>query len=174
MRWIPVAVGLAGALIPVVAQSRVYLSIEQAQREMLPGVVLTPHPIVLTNEQQARMRAASSVSHPFQGNRVWKAPDGSWFVVDEVVGKHEFITYAVALDARGTVLRVEVLEYRESYGHEVAARSWLAQFEGRNQVTPIDLGRDIANIGGATLSCKHLTDGVKRVLVLHTMALRSR
>lgn len=43
------------------------------------------------------MRSASSIRHPFQGDRIWKASDGSWLVIDEVVGKHEMITYAVAL-----------------------------------------------------------------------------
>jgi hypothetical protein len=38
---------------------------------------------------------------------------------------------------------------------------------------PIKLNKDIQNIGGATLSCKHLTDGVKRVAVLYELALKN-
>ena len=37
--------------------------------------------------------------------------DGSWFVVDEVVGKHEMIQYAVALSPSGAILGVEILEH---------------------------------------------------------------
>ena len=39
---------------------------------------------------------------------------------------------------------------------------------------PIKLNQDIQNIGGATLSCKHLTDGVKRVAVLYDIALKNQ
>jgi len=30
------------------------------------------------------------------------------------------------------------------------------------------------NISGATLSCRHVTDGVKRLLVLHDFVLKNR
>jgi Na+-transporting NADH:ubiquinone oxidoreductase subunit NqrC len=34
------------------------------------------------------------------------------------------------------------------------------------------LEHDIKNISGATLSCRHIADGVKRVLATHAVALR--
>ena len=118
------------------------------------------------------MRVASSIRHPFQGNRIWKANDGSWFVVDEVVGKHEMITYAVGLNPAGSITGIEILEYVESYGYEVAEAQWRNQFVGKNIDDPIKLNQDIQNIGGATLSCKHIADGVKRVAVLHELVLK--
>ena len=98
--------------------------------------------------------------------------DGAWFIVDEVVGKHEMITYAVALSPAGAVTGIEILDYVESYGYEVAEAQWRKQFVGKTAVDPIKLNKDIQNIGGATLSCKHLTDGVKRVAVLYDIALK--
>jgi Na+-translocating ferredoxin:NAD+ oxidoreductase RnfG subunit len=120
------------------------------------------------------MRSASSIRHPFQGDRIWRAADGSWFIVDEVVGKHEMITYAVALSSSGAVTGIEILEYVESYGYEVAEAQWRKQFIGKTAADPIKLNQDIQNIGGATLSCKHLTDGVKRVAVLYDLVLKSQ
>jgi Na+-translocating ferredoxin:NAD+ oxidoreductase RnfG subunit len=120
------------------------------------------------------MRSASSIRHPFEGNRIWRATDGSWFIVDEVVGKHEMITYAVALNPSGAVTGIEILEYVESYGYEVAEVNWRKQFVGKTAADPIKLNQDIQNIGGATLSCKHLTDGVKRVAVLYDIALKNQ
>lgn len=172
MFWMPAAALFA--LLPVAAQARVYLTVEQAQHEMFGAAALTPFPVRLTPAQQDSIRAASSVALPFAGERVWKAADGGWLVIDEVVGKHEFITYAVAIAADGRVRRVEVLEYRESYGHEVARRPWLAQFEGKAADAPLKLGSDVQNVAGATLSCKHLADGVKRVLAMHALLLRAR
>ena len=129
-------------------------------------------PILITEDLQEKMRIASSIRHPFQGDRIWKASDGGWLIVDEVVGKHEMITYAVSLSPTGGVQGIEILEYVESYGYEVAEASWRKQFIGKTVNDPIKLNQDIQNIGGATLSCKHLTDGVKRVLTFYDLALK--
>jgi Na+-translocating ferredoxin:NAD+ oxidoreductase RnfG subunit len=118
------------------------------------------------------MRVASSIRHPFRGDRIWKAPDGGYLIIDEVVGKHEMITYALGIDHKGSILGIEILEYVESYGYEVADASWRQQFTGKTVKDPIKLNQDIQNIGGATLSCKHLTDGVKRVLTLYDAVLK--
>ena len=134
--------------------------------------MLIKNPIIISNDLQDRMRSASSIRHPFQGDRIWRSMDGAWFIVDEVVGKHEMITYAVALSPAGAVTGIEILDYVESYGYEVAEAQWRKQFVGKKAVDPIKLNKDIQNIGGATLSCKHLTDGVKRVAVLYDIALK--
>ena len=166
--------GLAASTAPIVAHAKIYVSMEQAQKILIPNKPLVKNPIIITDELQDKMRSASSVRHPFQGDRIWKAADGSWFIVDEVVGKHEMITYAVALSPSGVVTGIEILEYVESYGYEVAEAQWRKQFIGKTAADPIKLNQDIQNIGGATLSCKHLTDGVKRVAVLYEIALKNQ
>ena len=176
MEWRPAGiwplVALGAALSPVVAAARVYLSVPQAQHAIFGNQVRTAFPGALTPAQQDAVRQASSVSHPFQGNRIWKAADGGWLVIDEVVGKHEMITYAVGIDADGAVRRVEVMEYQESYGQEVAEARWLRQFVGKDRQAPLRLGQDVEAISGATLSAKHLSDGVRRVLAVHALLLR--
>ena len=166
--------GLAATTAPIVAHAKIYVSVEQAQKILIPNKPLVKNPIIITDELQDKMRSASSVRHPFQGDRIWKAADGSWFIVDEVVGKHEMITYAVALSPSGVVTGIEILEYVESYGYEVAEAQWRKQFIGKTAADPIKLNQDIQNIGGATLSCKHLTDGVKRIAVLYDIALKNQ
>ena len=98
----------------------------------------------------------------------WKAQAGDkllgLFVLDHVIGKHLYIDYAVALDTNGRVMRVEILQYRESYGGEVRESSWLAQFVGKTSSSALKVGGDIRTISGATLSSLHVTEGVKRVL----------
>jgi len=89
------------------------------------------------------------------------------FVIDHVVGKHLYIDYAVALDPGGRVQRVQILQYRESYGGEVHSSSWLAQFVGKSNGSPLRIGNDITNISGATLSSTHVTEGVKRILAAY-------
>jgi len=170
----PLAIlGLAMISAPIVTQAKIYVSTEQAQKILFPNKAFTKNPIIITGELQDKMRAASSIRHPFQGDRIWKVSDGSWLVIDEVVGKHEMITYAVALNPSGSIAGIEVLEYVESYGYEVAEPQWRKQFIGKTINDPIKLNQDIQNIGGATLSCKHLTDGVKRITVLYELALKN-
>jgi hypothetical protein len=177
MYWNPtplLIVGIAAASAPILAHAKIYVSIEQAQKILIPNKPLTKTPIIITDELQNKMRSASSVRQPFQGDRIWKSADGSWFIVDEVVGKHEMITYAVALSPTGMVTGVEILDYVESYGYEVAEPQWRNQFIGKIAADPIKLNQDIQNIGGATLSCKHLTDGIKRVTVFYDLALKNQ
>ena len=176
MNWKPNPYAVAGLSIlvaPIFAQAKIYVSSEQAQQILFPNKVLSKSPIIITDDLKEKMRAASSIRHPFQGDRIWRSSDGGWFVIDEVVGKHEMITYAVALNAKGSVLGIEVLEYVESYGYEVAEAQWRKQFVGKTINDPIKLNQDIQNIGGATLSCKHLTDGVKRITVLYDLTLKN-
>ena len=175
MNWKPhplVIAGLAMISSPMIAQAKIYLSIEQAQKILMPNKQLSKMPMIITDDLQEKMRIASSIRHPFQGDRIWKTSDGGWFIVDEVVGKHEMITYAVGLNPSGNITGIEILEYVESYGYEVAEAQWRKQFVGKNASDPIKLNQDIQNIGGATLSCKHISDGVKRVAVLYELTLK--
>ena len=111
-----------------------------------------------------------------QPGRVWKAQAGGkvigLFVFDRVIGKHLFIDYAVSLDAGGRVHRVDILQYRESYGGEVRQASWLAQFVGKTSASPLRVDSDIRNISGATLSSHHVTEGVKKILGLYGRGVR--
>ena len=110
------------------------------------------------------------------GGLTWKAQAGDrllgLFVVDHVIGKHLYIDYAVALDPAGRVMRVDILQYRESYGGEVREPGWLAQFVGKTSASALSVGNDIRNISGATLSCHHVTEGVKKILGLYGHGIR--
>jgi hypothetical protein len=94
-------------------------------------------------------------------------------VIDEVIGKFELITYAVGMGLDGAVKQVEVLSYRESHGHEIRLPAWRKQFVGKTSASPLHVGEDIANISGATLSCNHVSEGVKRVVSVVDIARKS-
>ena len=84
-------------------------------------------------------------------------------VIDNVIGKYEMITYAVAVDTAGAIKGIEILSYRESHGGEIRLPSWRKQFAGKTSKESIQVGDDIALISGATLSSVHVTDGVRRI-----------
>lgn len=137
------------------------------------------HYLTVEQAQQALFAAGTSfASHPLQAGRTqaWEALAGErragWFFVDNVIGKHELITYALALDADGTVRGIEILEYRETRGGEIRDAAWRRQFVGKKPGDELRAGADIRNISGATLSCRNVTNGVKRLLALYAAKLR--
>jgi Na+-translocating ferredoxin:NAD+ oxidoreductase RnfG subunit len=172
MRWLPVFAAPAALVVAVPAQATVYFTTEQAQQAMFPGASFSLVPLQLSDAQRQAMYDRSGVHEPFRPDRVWRVSTGGYFVIDEVVGKHERIKYAVAIGADGTVRQIEIMEYNESYGYEIREPAWRQQFVGKSPSSALKFGSEIKNISGATLSCKHITDGVKRVLAMYDVALR--
>jgi hypothetical protein len=153
LRWtVPAAAAIALASRGYAMQ---YLSIPEAQKLAFP---------------------AATHFAEVESGRAWKAEAGGraigLFVFDHVIGKHLYIDYAVSLDPGGRVRRVDILQYRESYGGEVRNPSWLGQFVGTTRASPLKLNSDIRNISGATLSSLHVTEGVKRILAAYGNSVR--
>lgn len=169
------AAAVAATAAPVSAT--VYLTIQAAQQAMFPGARFVPHDLAFTPDQRKAIAKASGVGSFDKVQRVWDVRSGNgragWFIVDRVLGKHEMITYAVALTPDGAVKRVEVLEYRETYGGEIRNPAWRQQFVGKRFGAQLQLDRDIKNISGATLSSRHVTDGIRRLLVTYQLLLRN-
>jgi len=153
VRYVLPAVAVASVASP--AYTMEYLSIEEAQKQAFPS---------------------ATQFTPVQAGRIWKAEAGGrvagYFIFDRVVGKHLYIDYAIALTTAGAVQKVEILQYRESYGGEIRSPSWLAQFVGKNNTNALKINDDIRNIAGATLSSTHVTEGVKRILATYGSRLK--
>jgi Na+-translocating ferredoxin:NAD+ oxidoreductase RnfG subunit len=173
--WLPVLT--APTVIAAPAYAVQYLTVEEAQRALFPeAAAFGRAEITLSVEQKRAVEKAAGVRVRNRELAAWRASaDGGplgWFLVDEVLGKHELITYAVALDTNGAVQGIEILDYRETHGDEVRDARWRAQFAGKRAGSPLELDEDIANIAGATLSCKHVTEGVRRLLATWEVALK--
>ena len=85
--------------------------------------------------------------------------------VRNVKGKDQPITYLVAIDSASALKDIDILVYREPRGGEVAYDSWRKQFRGKTAAAPLQVGKDIKNISGATISSNSVTRGVKQTLV---------
>lgn len=148
-----------------------YLTVTEAQKVLFPEAErFEKKAIELTNEQLDQIKEQSGVRQRAVKPEIYlayvKKEIVGWMMVDSVIGKHEFITYAAALSPGGKVLGVEILSYRESHGGEVRRPEWRAKFKGKTLADPFKLEEDVPNISGATLSCRNILDGVKRLLVL--------
>lgn len=155
-----------------------YLSVAQAQTLLFPAAKsFAEQPLKLNDEQRERIKAASGLRQRWDEQKVWRAEtDGKlqgWLIVDEVIGKHEFITYATAISPEGKVLGVEIMSYRETHGGQVREPAWRRYFVGKTLADPFKLDEDVPNISGATLSCRNVLDGVKRLLAIHKLFLRT-
>jgi hypothetical protein len=159
---------LVASFSPAVAAD--FLTETEAQRVLFPegdSFLSLPAP-------DGDSLAAASVS---AGGGSWESPPKIWaarkgvallghVVMDQVIGKHDFITYAVGISSSGAVRGVEIVSYREVYGGQVRNERWRRQFVGKKKGDKLRFPLDIKNITGATLSCRHVTEGVRRILAL--------
>ncbi|MEP6484364.1 MAG: FMN-binding protein [Rudaea sp.] len=169
VRWL-ISAGTVAASVAHVAYAAQYMSVEEAQKAAFPQATQFVA-IAAPDAATASALGASSGWSP----RIFDARNADahlgYVIVDQVIGKSELITYALALDANGAVQSIEILDYRESHGGEVRLAGWRKQFVGKTAADPVALNTDIKNISGATLSARHLTEGVQRLLKLYQRAL---
>lgn len=172
---LPLAVITPAAIVSH-AHAEDYLTIAQAQQLLFPNAkVFLESAINLTDDQRDHIKKIAGVRQRTQVQQNWRAEyDGKllgYFLVDDVIGKHEFITYATAISPEGKVLGIEILSYRETHGGQIRKPEWRTHFKDKTLGDQFKLNKDIPNISGATLSCRNVTDGVKRLLAIHKIAL---
>nr|WP_306173635.1 FMN-binding protein [Limnobacter humi] len=154
-----------------------YLSVEQAQKALFPEATnFAQQDWLLTPSQAQDVQKRSGQMPRAMHLRVFQAWQGEhplgYVVLDSVIGKFDLIDYAVAIGADGAVRQLEILTYRESHGFEIRNAAWRAQFAGKTVLSDLQIGHGIANISGATLSCTHVTDGVRRIAATAQVVLR--
>jgi hypothetical protein len=180
MKWNYLA-ATAGAAMAIVGSSSghatTYMNVAQAKAALFPAAAnFADRSVTLTPQQKAAIQSASRIPVRTPKLAAWEALDAKgnrigWLIVDQVLGKHEFVTYALALDAGGAVKGIEVMDYRETFGDQIRNPKWRAQFTGKRHGAALQLDKDIKNISGATLSCRHVADGVKRLLATYEAVL---
>jgi FMN-binding domain len=154
---------------PVIAAE--YLSIDDAQRAIYPEADgFAPVVTTLTAFEREAIATRAGPQPPHGRLQIWRATHAGatigYVFIDEVVGRSEFITYALGIDADGSLRNVEVLAYRESHGGEIRSTGWRRQFAHRRELDQLDFRTDIKNIAGATLSAEHVTQGVRYLVAL--------
>ena len=174
--WTAALAALGAAPVQVVVAAD-YLSVEGAQRALFPQADrFTEVAFALSAAQRDRVAALAGEQPPHRSLRAFRALSGEqtlgYVFIDEVVGKEDFITYAASIDAHGRLGTPEVMSYRESHGGEIRNEAWRKQFAGRDSLEHLHVQTDIKNIAGATLSCGHVTQGVRWLVALWQVALQ--
>ncbi len=165
---------LASALVlgwTTEARAKVYLTREEATR-LAFGLSATVSeerralsPQVRTAIERRLGRPVPEEAFTFYVGRSADSTQGYGVVLEEM-GKHEPITFFVAITPDGHVKDALVLEYRESRGGEVRQNGFLKQYVGKTSQDPMELDQDITPMTGATISARAISDGVKKALTI--------
>ncbi len=172
---------LAGVIAPAMpmAYASDYLSIAQAQQLLFPKATqFISTPILLNQADKTTIQQKTGLKQRWDQQQAFKVMKNQehlgWLMIDDVIGKHEFITYALAISPKGAILGIEILKYRETHGGQIRHEAWRKHFIGKTNKDPFKLDQDVPNITGATLSCRNVLSGTKRLLVIHEIFLKGR
>ena len=149
------------------SMAKTYMTVEQAQELMFPGASFTENFVTLDQDQFNAIIKASNVNVYDRHIKAWKVSTGGWFVLDQVRGKDDWISYAIAINEKGAVSRIEILECLDNYDG-ITIPEWRAQFCGKRNGSQFD---DVQIISGSTLSSGQIAAGVRRVLATYAIVL---
>ncbi len=175
--WPLVSILPLSAIYAPAVQAIQYLTVEQLQLSTFPAADLfEPFELELSDTQREEIESRSDSSLGRAKPRIWRAQKGGellgYLVVDDVLGKHDYITFGFSLRLDGSIGELEILEYREAKGQEVVRQEWRSQFNQASLSGGMELDNPIQNISGATLSCKHIIDRVRAWLNLYQLVLK--
>jgi len=87
--------------------------------------------------------------------------------------EYEYFDYFILFDNTATVRLVKVFNYEATHGQEITARGWLKQFSGYTTSKPLEVGKNIDAISGATVSVYAITLDVQdKTRLLREMLLQ--
>jgi Na+-translocating ferredoxin:NAD+ oxidoreductase subunit G len=161
-------------LIPGPAEAQQYFKKSELLGDMFPTADrVEPVTLDVTPADQRRARTDLGGRLPNDTYTLYRATTQGqtvgWCLFDDQLGQHEPITFGVQLDPAGTLVRIEVVVYREDRGAEIRSRRFRKQFEGKSGGDPIRLGSDIQAVSGATYSSRSATVVARRAVFLASL-----
>lgn len=141
----------------------------EAMALAFPGAEVTRREHFLTAAQLDEVRAEANAGVKSKYVVVYEArKDGTlagFAVFDTHVVRTAPETAMVAISPDGTVLRVEVVQFREPAEYAAPAR-WVAQLVGLPLGPRLSLKGDVRPLSGASLTAQALVDASRRALAL--------
>ena len=182
MKTIIIAASLvlsASAVMPAPAEAQAFYSVRSLLANHFRGAQRVSF-VRVQPDEAARTRISRRLSQSLPRSEytfyVAHSAQGvqGYALFDDELGQHENISFVTFFDAHGKVVRVEVVAYREPFGHEIRAERFREQFVGRTATSGFRAGRDIDSISGATISSRSMCRGVHRATVLLEELVLSR
>ena len=155
------------------AHADTYLTIEKAQQLIFPGATFEKADFTMSEKQVEELMAKTQATVFRSKVIAWKVSTGGWFLLDQVPGRDDRVTYAIGIGPDGKLKSIEILICLPSYGR-VRDVEWRDMFRGRRHGEGGDLFNEIPNITGSTLTVGHITEGVKRLLATYSLFIESK
>ncbi|MCU0760369.1 MAG: FMN-binding protein [Steroidobacteraceae bacterium] len=159
------ATAIFAAALPQAAVAVEVQTLQEAQAKLAPGATLTPADFKLEPEQRSLLKESYKVPVMRPAVKAWRVSTGGWLFLDQVYGREDIVTYLVSVGDDNKVRGIEVLVCADGYC-DLFSREWRANLVGRThgkwmpeEVVPM--------VSGATLSCVHVAEGVKKILAIH-------
>jgi Na+-translocating ferredoxin:NAD+ oxidoreductase RnfG subunit len=74
----------------------------------------------------------------------------------------EYFDYVILFDENKIIAQVCVLDYQASHGEMVTSPGWLKSFVGHKSSKPLEVGRQVDGISGATISVNKITFDIRQ------------
>ncbi len=149
----------------------VLLSVEEALELAFPGATTLRETLFLTEDQirDAGRISGTEFSSALVTRYVATGDDGAvigYAYLDTHRVRTLPETLMIVVGADGTVVRVEVVVFREPVEY-MPREGWYRQYDGEQLDEDLVLDRDIRPVTGATLTARATTEAVRRVLSIH-------
>ena len=83
-----------------------------------------------------------------------------YLIVQSEFSKYKKFDYFIIYNNSAEILKVKILNYRESQGFEICNKRWLKQFIGNNSDSQFEFNSKVDAISGATISVNSLKTSV--------------
>lgn len=82
----------------------------------------------------------------------------------------EYFDYFILFDEEKVITQVRILDYQATHGEMISSPGWLKSFVGHKSSKPLEVGRQIDGISGATISVNKITFDIRqKTLILSEM-----
>ena len=83
-----------------------------------------------------------------------------YLIVQSEFSKYKKFDYFIIYNNSAEILKVKILNYRESHGFEICNKRWLKQFIGNNSDSEFEFNSKVDAISGATISVNSLKTSI--------------
>lgn len=162
---------IVAVVAATLAEGTVVVSVEEALELAFPGATTLRETLFLTDEQvaEAAELCGFEVSSALV-TRYEALDDGGAVAGHAYLDTHRVRTLPetvmIAVGPDGSVLRVEVVVFREPVEY-MPREGWYRQYDEETLDDDLALKRDIRPVTGATLTARATTEAVRRVLAIH-------
>lgn len=143
-------------------------AVEDIVKQLLPDSDLSSRSFMLTDRDIEKANAALGDLAAIKGVFEAYLSKSGVVIIESAEGKHGPITLAVLIDINTRkVKNVVIISMSERRGAAIKRNFFIKQFFGKGDKDPMEPGRDIKAVAGATVSSRAVIAAVKQAVVIY-------